>query len=111
MPQITIPDVTIRTTSDGAGHSHGLVVGTGELLDAAMQALQAEAQARAEEAAVRHDDPDSTDRPDAAWQFELVDMRIVVGPAGNKFESWCCYGTLCSTGATPWSASFWDQRR
>jgi hypothetical protein len=47
MPQITVPDVTIRTTSDGAGHAHGLVVGTGELLDVAMQALQAEAQARA----------------------------------------------------------------
>jgi hypothetical protein len=38
-------------------------------------------------------------------------MHIVVGPAGSKSESWCCYGTLCSTGATPWSASFWDQRR
>lgn len=37
-------------------------------------------------------------------------MHIVVGPAGSKSESWCCYGTLCSTGATPWSASFWDQR-
>jgi hypothetical protein len=110
MPTITIPDVTIRTTSDGAGHAHGLALGTGLTLDGALQALTAEALRQAGEIAETYRGADHDSQPDAEWRFEVVDMRIVIGPEGSRDESWCCYGTLCSTGATPWSASFWDQR-
>jgi hypothetical protein len=51
MPNITIPDIGCRTTSDGTGHAHGLAVGTGTSLDEALSALQIGARAQAEEVA------------------------------------------------------------
>jgi len=54
MPNITIPECTLRTTSDGPGHVHGVVLGSGLTLDEALTALAARARARAEELAAEY---------------------------------------------------------
>jgi hypothetical protein len=104
MPIITIPDIVCRTTSDGPGHAHGLSVGSGTSLDEALSAL------RTEEIAAQYRGGDHTARPDAEWAFEVVGVRIVIGPQASGHDSWVAYGTLCSGGANPWAASFWDHR-
>jgi hypothetical protein len=109
MPNITIPDIVCRTTSDGAGHAHGLAVGAGTSLDEALSALRIGARAQAEEVAREYRGGEHESRPDAEWAFEVVGVRIVIGPDGSLHDSWVAYGTLRSAGANPWSASFWDR--
>jgi hypothetical protein len=79
MSRVTIHDPTIRTTSDGAGHVHGIVAGTGLTVPEAFDVLAANAQARAEELASDFQGPEHTD-PDTSWRFEVIDVRLVAGP-------------------------------
>lgn len=109
MPNITIPECTLRTTSDGPGHVHGLVLGSGVTLDEALTGLAASAHARAEELAAEYRGDEHRDRPDAEWRFEVADLRIVAGPPHSDRESWAAYGTLRSIGVHPWAASYWQK--
>jgi hypothetical protein len=105
MAKITIADVLARTTSDSPGHVHGVSIGKGPDIDIAMINLMTSAQRRAEELAreLQH-----TDRDDAVWQFEVIDLRIIPGAPDREDERWLAYGTLASRGRTPWAASYWD---
>ena len=109
MPDITIPECTLRTTSDGTGHAHGLALASGLTLDEALTGLTAKAHAQAEELAAEYRGDEHKDRPDAEWRFEVVDVRIVAGLPDSGPESWVAYGTLRSVGAHPWAASYWQE--
>jgi hypothetical protein len=109
MPDSTIPECTLRTTSDGSGHVHGLALGSGLTLDEALTGLAARAQAQAEELAAEYRGDEHRDRPDAEWRFEVADVRIVAGPPHSDRESWVAYGTLRSIGVHPWAASYWQE--
>jgi hypothetical protein len=100
MPNINIPELVLRNTSDGAWHAQGLVVGSGLTLENAIASLGAEARAQAEEAARPLQEARS--EPDAIWPFEVVDIRLVVGPPDSGTESWAAIGTLRSRGINPW---------
>lgn len=109
MPNITIPECVLRTTSDGHGHVHGLTLASGPTLEKALAGLAARAHAQAEELADGFRGAGHRGRPDAEWRFEVADVRIVAGPPGSGQEAWVAYGTLCSFGAHPWAASYWQQ--
>jgi hypothetical protein len=108
MPDITIPGILLRTTSDGPGHVHGLAVANGLTLDQALATLAARAAARASEIAAAYRGAEHAGRPDAEWRFEVIDLRITAGPPDSGGETWVAYGTLRSQGADPWQASYWD---
>jgi hypothetical protein len=118
MPNITIPDITIRTTSDGEGYVHGLAHGTGSSATAAIWALAASARRQAQimavaalaQAAAPHGDEAVEFRygEDTLWRFEVIDVRLVAGSEGD--EAWCAIGTLRSEGARPGAASYWQGR-
>ena len=65
MPNITIPDIPVRTTSDGGGHAHGLALGASVSLDDALQALAAEVRRQAEEIAAAYRGDDHAGQTDA----------------------------------------------
>ena len=65
MPNITIPDIPVRTTSDGGGHAHGLALGAGVSLDDALQALAAEVRRQVEEIAAAYRGGDHAGQTDA----------------------------------------------
>jgi hypothetical protein len=106
MSNVTIHDPIIRTTSDGAGHVHGIAAGTGQTVDEALIGLAREARTQAEEAAREFQGPGHTD-PDTAWRFEVVDVRLLAGPPDAGPESWVAYGTLTSHGSHPWDEDYW----
>jgi hypothetical protein len=125
MPTITVPPITIRTTSDGAGYAHGLAAGTGPTVDAALAALADEAGRQAEEAATAAETeaergphkiapvpprgvPVSGEADDTTWRFEVVDVRLVAGR--EAAEAWCAIGTLRSDSERPGPASYWQNR-
>ena len=109
MPNITIPGCTLRTTSDGSGHAHGLALASGRTPGEALNELAAKAHAQAEELAAGYRGNEHRDRPDAEWRFEVADARIVAGSPDSGRESWVAYGTLRSVGAHPWAASYWQE--
>jgi hypothetical protein len=49
MTDVTISDITLRTTSDGEAFAHGLAIGAGASLDQAVTGLIDEARRQAEE--------------------------------------------------------------
>jgi hypothetical protein len=112
MPNITVPDVTIRTTSDGPGHPHGLIFGPGPTLDGAVMELRQDAGLRAREIAEQFSasTDEHADRPDAVWRFEVIDVRFQPGPDDEGGPGWVAYGTLVSDGANPWASGFSDQQ-
>jgi hypothetical protein len=109
MPNITIPECTLRTTSDGPGHVHGLVLASGLTPGEAVTGLAARAHAQAEESAAEYRGKEHRDRPDAEWRLEVADVRVVAGPPDGGRESWVAYGTLRSVGAHPRAASYWQE--
>jgi hypothetical protein len=132
--RITIPDVTIRTPSDGDGNPHGIATGIGLSPNLALTALQQAAQIRAEEEAARHE-PDDFPPADARasrpptgaelaagghrvaarplpedpleWRFEVIDVRLVPGVLVGGTAGWVAYGTLISEGDFPGAAGYW----
>lgn len=109
MARITVPPVTIRTTSDGAGHVHGIVAGTGLTVPEAFADLAGNARAQAGELASDVQPPGHAD-PDTVWRFEVVGVRLVAGPPESGRESWVAYGTLTSHGSHPWDENYWRDR-
>jgi hypothetical protein len=109
MPNITIPECTLRTTSDGPGHVHGLVLASGLTPGEAVSGLAVRAHAQAEELAAEYRANHHRDQPDAQWRFEVADVPIVAGPPDSGRESWVACGTLRSVGVHPWAASYWQE--
>lgn len=133
MTDVTIPDIVLRTTSDGGGYVHGLAIGTGANLDQAVRALMTEAERQATEvtrAAADSREPVyeegpvtivdgqavrpklSTTKPPPPLPvryYEVADVRLTHVPGGGD-ETWVAYGTLRSS-IRPQSDSFWDDGR
>jgi hypothetical protein len=103
MPNITIPDITIRTTSDGEGYVHGLAVGTGSV-DAAIAALAAGARRQAGEARELAELPAARSAPqgeeavefgygsseETPWRFEVTDVRMLAAAGACGARSARC---------------------
>jgi len=124
MTDVTIPDITLRTTSDGQAFAHGLAIGTGASVDQAVNALADEAQRQAQEIererlearrasrtggrglpvpAAQHDGA----KPER-W-YEVADVRLACDPAdAARTERWVAYGTLRSTRQRPGGGGYWD---
>lgn len=88
MPNISIPECMLRTTSDGPGHVHGLALASGRTPEETLTGLAARARAWAEEVAAEYRGGEHRDRPDAEWRFDVADVRIVAGPPDSGRESW-----------------------
>lgn len=81
MPSITVPEITARTTTDGTAHSHGVVAATGRTPADALDELDAAAHARASSLAEALPDGSADNAGPGAWGLELVNVRLVPGPA------------------------------
>jgi hypothetical protein len=101
MASITIPEITARTTTDGTAYSHGVVAATGRTPADALGELDAVAHTTATGLADALPDCPADDARPGAWGLELVDVRLVPGPADGDTDGWCAYGTLRSTGLSP----------
>jgi hypothetical protein len=103
MPKIDIPEVTARTTSDGAGHVHAVVTGSATGPQQALGELIARAQDEAARMAAGFREGNAgAPGPDVQWHFEVVGVRLVPGPLDSGPAGWTAYGTLTSKTATPW---------
>ena len=100
-----------RTTADSPGYAHGLAVGAGSGIDAAMLDLDREGRRQAQEILAVVLDEDPAVQADAEWQFQIIDVRLRPGHHGDPQEAWIAYGTLCSNGRTPWAANYWDSQQ
>jgi hypothetical protein len=103
---ITVPEVTIRTTSNSEGHPHGIATGKGPSPELALSALRQAAHDQAEEAAWRYGSRlfPRIARPDhdsGEWRFEVVDVRLVPALMEGGESGWLAYGTLLSEGEQP----------
>jgi hypothetical protein len=103
MPEISITDMTLRTTSCEAGYPHTVVTGCGLVPIEALADLAVAAEREAERIAGQFRTAEYDARPDAEWPFEVVDIRFVAGPVGSSRCEWLVYGTLVSAGVTPWA--------
>ena len=101
MADITVPAVTVRTTSGSAGHSHGIVAGTAPDPPHALAALKHAAQGHARQLA---DSFSEDKRATTDWHFEVIDVHLVPGPLHDGSPAWVAYGTLTSRGAHPWAS-------
>jgi hypothetical protein len=124
MPPVTVPAVTIRTTSDSNWRALGIVTGMGLSPELALKELKQDSQTQAEKAAEPHSTPDAPARapyhpPPTAkvptkgtrrattpavvpmeWRFEVVDVRLAPAVIEGK-NGWLAYGTLLSEGEKP----------
>lgn len=82
MASITIPEITARTTTDGTAHSHGVVAATGRTPADALDEL--DAAARASSLAEALPDGSADNAGPGAWGLELVNVRLVPGPADGS---------------------------
>jgi hypothetical protein len=100
MARITVPPVTIRTTSDGRGRPHLVIAGIAVNPSLALSVLQERAQSAAEDIAAGHEGQAHGDSE--KWLFEVVDVRLEAGPMpdGSR-DGWTAYGTLATNGAPP----------
>jgi hypothetical protein len=128
MADHTDPQITLRTTSDGAGQPLGIVTGTGTSPEQALRDLAARAPEvaraawRAPGSRPRRREPgDPPSQPQpvqlrigprgqaqdeaefAAAQFEVVDVRLVAGNPDT--DAWAAIGTLCQVT----ERNYWDE--
>jgi hypothetical protein len=121
------PQITLRTTSDSAGHPLGIVTGTGTSPEQALRDLAARAPGVARSVwrapgsrphRREPGDPPSQPQPVqlrigprgqaqddaefAAAQFEVVDVRLVAG--SPDADAWAAIGTLCQET----ERNYWD---
>jgi hypothetical protein len=85
MPRITVPAVTIRTTSDGEGYPQGIATGMGQSPELALLALKQQAQTQAKTTAARRTRP-GFHRSSASASPPLSTSEIPPGgrPAGAR---------------------------
>lgn len=100
MARKSIPEILIRTTSDGDGYPHGIAVGLGYDPAGALADLVAAAK-RLVVDAIRGAKPRQADMfgPDD-WGIDVVDVRLVSGDPSAP-SAWIAYGTLRTTGLSP----------
>jgi hypothetical protein len=108
MPEISIKDMTLRTTAGATGHVHMVVTGRGSEPAEALTDLAGTAEAEAARIAGKFNPAENRNKPDAEWRFEVVDIRLIPVTHDVPSLAWMAYGTLESAGATPWAASYWD---
>jgi hypothetical protein len=112
MTRITAAPVTVRTTSDGAGHPCGVALGMGVTPWLALADLARRAQAMLDElaaqaSAVAPEDPGQADPgrdADASPAPVIGEVVGVLFGAGNMesgLPGWCAYGTLRRLDAEP----------
>jgi len=109
MADISITDITLRTTAGGTGYPHMVMTGRGLEPPEALADLAGAAEAEATRIAEKFRTAANRDKPDAEWRFEVVDIRLIHVMHDDPGLAWMAYGTLESAGATPWTAS-WDQQ-
>ena len=116
MPPITVPAVTIRTTSDGEGRPHDIVTGMDLTPELALSALKEQARTQVEnEAAGRRASIyhpvsaseasaggllEALDRPQE-WRLEVVDVRLAQALMEGGESGWLAYGTLLTVRKQP----------
>ena len=105
MKDVLVPLPRLRTTALTAPlRTYGVVTGTGSAPDKALEGLAKRAQERGKLLADKlpSDWPalSGVELTDLVWFFEVVDVRIVAGPAER---SWLAYGTLIARSETPGS--------
>ena len=100
MARKSIPEVVIRTTSDGDGYPHGIAVGVGYDPAGALADLGAAAERLVMEAIggtrLRLADMPGPDD----WGIEVVDVRLLSADPSAPY-AWTAYGTLRTTGLSP----------
>ena len=101
MASITIPEISVRTTSKGTAYSHGVAAATGTTPSRALSQLAATAGVMATDLADNLPERAQEDAAASTWGLELVDVRLVPGPTDDGSAGWCAYGTLRSTGVSP----------
>ncbi len=77
MANITVPPIILRTTSDQAGHAHGVVLGEGMSAAAALLDLENKGGRRPEEVAAGFSDRGGAD---ATWPFQVVGVTLIPVP-------------------------------
>jgi hypothetical protein len=101
MARISLPEVTTRTTSDGAGYPHGIAAATDDDPVGALAGLAAEARRIIGEL-IEAADPAGIDMLEPGdWGVEVVDVRLVAAPDADQRPAWTAYGTLRTTGLSP----------
>lgn len=91
--------MTIRTTSDGGGHPHGVVAGMGTSPFLALEDLRKRAQATAERiVAADGEVTDGEDPPSGGLDFEVAGVLLTSGLLEDGYPGWCAYGTLRKPG-------------
>jgi hypothetical protein len=101
MAAITIPNVMLRTTIDGTGYKLGVAAGSGPTAPLALAALNREATTMAQAAADPLDDAAVSYIQDGTWGLEVIDLRLTHGPGPREDDGWLAYGTLRTTGLSP----------
>jgi hypothetical protein len=96
-----IPDITVRTTTDGAGYPLGVATGTGATAAEALDALRHDATEIAEKQAYDLGSSADGSGVDDSWGLEVVDVRFAHGPTDDHEDGWLAFGTLCTTGVSP----------
>jgi hypothetical protein len=101
MARITIPDITVRTTSDGTGYPLGVVTGSGATAALALDALHRDASVMAEAQARLLETSAASLVDEGSWGVEVIDVRFAHGPTGHQDDGWLAFGTLRTTGLSP----------
>jgi hypothetical protein len=101
MTRQSLPEVSIRTTSDGDGYPHGIAVGAGDDPTAALDAVAVVAKdtiaGLIRRLGLRDADMFGADD----WGIEVIDVRLVPGTDPDAHAAWTAYGTVCTTGLSP----------
>jgi hypothetical protein len=105
LKDVLVPLPRLRTTAlDAPKRNYGVVTGMGAAPDEALDDLARRAQERGRFLADKHPSDWPTLRgvelSDLVWFFEVVDVRMVAGPADR---SWLAYGTLIARSESPGS--------
>ena len=92
MALITVPPITLRTTSSVDERARGIAIGTGTSPARAVQALTRHGQELAEEEAASRE-ADVRGEP-SEWMWEIIDVRVAAGHAGDDETAWLATGTV-----------------
>ena len=100
MAPVTVPPVTIGTTSDGTGYPHGLVTGTAATPELAVADLTRAARMTVGQLLASLPEDVNYAGTDG-WAVEVIDTRLTTGPTPGLDRGWVAYGTLRTAGLSP----------
>jgi hypothetical protein len=102
MRKVPVPSAFVRTTSGGDGRDHLIVLAEDHSADGALARLAEEAREIVAGWLKELGRKRSTIYDTEEWRIEVVDARLVYCPdAGMGAASWVAYGTLRTTGVSP----------